>query len=127
MSMQEFQLDAEETAKLRKKDLRKSADQARLERQREEVLKAKQQAATTTDPCSCTVTTDADDGDMEIDDDGSGNEITSDSEDDSVSENQKVTLNETILILVVLLLPQSGLVCHLLPVLLSSMVFWAIF
>jgi len=84
--MQEFQLDAEETAKLRKKDLRKSVDQARLERQREEVLKAKQQAATTTDPCSCTVTTDADDGDMEIDDDGSGNEITSDSENDSVSE-----------------------------------------
>jgi len=40
-SMQEFQLDAEETAKLRKKDLRKSVDQARLERQREEALKAK--------------------------------------------------------------------------------------
>ena len=40
-SMQEFQLDAEETAKLRKKDSRKSVDQARLERQREEALKAK--------------------------------------------------------------------------------------
>jgi len=84
-SMQEFRLDAEETAKLRKKDLRKSVDQTRLERQREEALKAKQLAATTIDPC--TVMSDVDDeGDMEIDDDGSDNEITSDSEDDSVSE-----------------------------------------
>ena len=83
-SMQEFRLDAEETAKLRKKDLRKSVDQARLERQREEVLKAKQQAATIVDPC--TVTFDADDmgDDMDIAD--SNDEIVSDSEDDSVSE-----------------------------------------
>lgn len=121
-SMQEFRLDAEETAKLRKKDLRKSVDQARLQRQREEALEAKQQAATTVDPCI--VTFDADDvgDDIEIDD--SNDEIVSDSEGDSVSHTQKT---ETILISVVLLLPQSGLVCHLLPLLLSSMVFWAIF
>jgi len=43
---------------------------------------------------------------MEIDDDGSDNEITSNSEDD-YQKNQKVTLNETILILVVLLLLQN--------------------
>ena len=94
-SMQEFRLDVEETAKLRKKYLRKSTDQARLERQREEALKAKQQAATTIDPS--TVTFDADDlgNDMEIDD--SNDEIVSDSEDDSLSEKPESYLKRNYL------------------------------
>ena len=94
-SMQEFRLDAEETAKLRKNDLRKSVDQARLDRQREEGLKAKQQAATTVDPCA--VTFDADDmgDDMEIDD--SNDEIVNDSEDDTVPEKPESYLKRNYL------------------------------
>ena len=94
-SMQEFLLDAEETAKLRKIDLHKSVDQARLDRQREEGLKAKQQAATTDDPCA--VTFDADDmgDDMEIDD--SNDEIVNDSEDDTVPEKPESYLKRNYL------------------------------
>ena len=96
--MQEFRLDAEETVKLRKKYLGKSSDQARLQRQREKALKAKQQTATTIDPSTVTFDDDDDVGDdREIHD--SSDEIVSDSADDSASENQKVTLNKTILIL----------------------------
>lgn len=89
--MQEFGLDVEETARLRKKDLRQSVDQARLEQQREEAMKAKQQAATAIDPS--TVTFDADDmgDDMEIDG------IVSNSEDDSVSEKPESYLKRNYL------------------------------
>ena len=47
--MQEFGNDAKETAKLRKKSLRQSVDQARLEKQHQETLRAKQQSTTTID------------------------------------------------------------------------------
>ena len=43
-SMQELRMNVKETTKMRKKFLRKSTDQTRLERQRGEALKAKQQA-----------------------------------------------------------------------------------
>src|SRR6218665_1670842 len=98
-SMQEFHLDLEETAKMRKKNLRKSTDQARLERQRHDAYKAKQEAAATIDPC--TVTFDADDvgDDMELDIDDDSNEeiIVCDSEDDSVSEKPESYLKRNYL------------------------------
>lgn len=82
-SMQEFRIDSIETSKLRKKFLRKTTDEERLARQREEASEAKKQTQITIHPSTATFDADNVVEDMEITD--SNEETPSESEVDSVS------------------------------------------